>query len=123
LKKYRKWTGSSTLPERFSVILESPTAFHRIDFEKNVIEVSQLLDALRDGINSLSETIAHPSASDDAVTASTRCVPSARNVHARDRLELDTVFGTSRITDRGGKAMFWIHFDKSVLFQIVLSLF
>ena len=124
LKKYRKWTGSATLPERFLVLLESPTAFHRRDFDRDVLEVSELLKAVREGINSLSGEAPPPLTwqpsrppSEHRVSFSCSTFSSLQCVAAGDiplgrRLDLDVAFGTSRITtDHGSRAVFWVHHD------------
>jgi SPX domain protein involved in polyphosphate accumulation len=112
LKKYRKWTGSACLQDRVLVLIESPTAFHRLNFDRNVIEVSELLTAVRDGINSLSDdTFATPQwqNSHNGHACATNVPP--QHDYASGRLDLDVAFGTSRIT-RGGRAVFWVHSEQ-----------
>ncbi|KAF8544043.1 hypothetical protein BDD12DRAFT_132950 [Trichophaea hybrida] len=130
LKKYRKWSGSARLPDRFTILLESPTAFHRHNFDQNVLEVSELLKAVRDGINSLSDAIPTPpcqpvrSSGDKHISY---CEPTySMPQHMGDRstesrLESDVAFGTSRITtDHSGKATFWVHHDYLIELQVFL---
>jgi hypothetical protein len=121
LKKYRKWSGSARLPDRFTVLLESPTAFHRLNFDQNVLEVSELLKAVRDGINSLSDSVPDTpcqparTSGDKHISycESTYSAPQQTVEHSTEsRLESDVAFGTSRITaGHGGRATFWVHHD------------
>jgi SPX domain protein involved in polyphosphate accumulation len=113
LKKYRKWTGSACLPDRVLILLESPTAFHRLNFDRNVIEVSELLTAVRDGINSLSDETFATSQFQNLQNGRPAAAACATNVtphhdYARSRLDLDVAFATSRVT-RGSRAVFWVH--------------
>jgi hypothetical protein len=113
LKKYRKWTGSACLPDRVIIILESPTAFHRHNFDRNVLEVSELLTAVRDGINSLSDdTFPAPLWQNGHRYHAYAVNETAVQDNARSRLDLDVAFGTSRITNHGGRAVFWVHNDQ-----------
>ncbi|KAA8903162.1 hypothetical protein FN846DRAFT_65070 [Sphaerosporella brunnea] len=122
LKKYRKWTGSACLPDRVRIILESPTAFHRHNFDQNVIEVSELLTAVRDGINTLSDDVfsapSRQNLHNDRTHAATN--GTARQDHTRSRLDLDLAFATSQITNHGGCAVFWVHNEHIIELQVFL---
>jgi len=120
LKKYRKWTGSSHLPDRFLVLLESPTAFHRYDFDQSVLVVSELLATVRDAVNNLPDEnygaapLQQGKPSTDQALSS---VGTALQLHApkpnpNTRLEWDIAFGTSHIANGGGRAVFWVHNDQ-----------
>lgn len=121
LKKYRKWTGSATLPNRFTIILESPTSFLQHDFDQNVIEVSELLNATRTTIDSLSDAIEKAplwmTSDYDSTPAPTRPSTShglngiAGGRSPETNLDLDTILGSSLIAGKGGRAMFWVHSD------------
>lgn len=128
LKKYRKWAGSSHLPDRFLVLLESPTAFHRHDFDRCVLVVSELLATVRDRINKLSdesyETVppqqGKPSTGKAVSSKGTALPLHVPAPNPKTRLEWDTAFGTSHIANGGGRAVFWVHKDHVIELQVFL---
>ncbi|CUS14638.1 unnamed protein product [Tuber aestivum] len=134
LKKYKKWTGSSHLLNRFLPILKSPTAFHKVDFEKNVLELSNLLNAIRNGLDlpaaapspqivTQPKKIRGAEQEDPQERAfSIETVLSQRAIAtAEGRAYLDSALATSALGDSsGGRATFWVHYDHLIELQVLL---
>lgn len=135
LKKYKKWTGSSHLLNRFLPILKSPTAFYKVDFEKNVLELSNLLNAIRNGLD-LPASVPPPpqivtqpkrirgTGQEDSQerALSIETVLSQKAIAtAEGRAYLDTALATSALGDSGGgRATFWVHYDHLIELQVLL---
>ncbi|CAZ79283.1 unnamed protein product [Tuber melanosporum] len=134
LKKYKKWTGSSHLLNRFLPILKSPTAFHKVDFEKNVLELSNLLNAIRNGLDLPAaapspQIVTQPKRirgaeqedpQDRALSIETVLSQKAIAT-AEGRAYLDTALATSTLGDScGGRATFWVHYDHLIELQVLL---
>lgn len=134
LKKYRKWTGSDRLANRIIALLESPTAFHKQDFDLHVLRVSELLVVAREGMqqqparsNSRKPSIEicappSPSAADAGREAAARSRQSstASNNHPQAPLDLETTLETSRTSDNGNIVVFWVHYDYLIEVQVLL---
>ena len=132
LKKYKKWTGSSHLLNRFLPVLKSPTAFHRVDFEKNVLELSDLLNAIRKGLDlpvTPSPIAAQPKwiRSDEPGTPPRRPVSIDATLSqgaistAEGRAYLDAALAASTLeSSGGGRATFWVHYDHLIELQVLL---
>ncbi|KAI5784698.1 VTC domain-containing protein [Geopyxis carbonaria] len=126
LKKYQKWTGSAHLTARFGILLESPTAFHRQDFETSVLEVSELLAAVRSAINALAEAATAPQIR-PFESPVTNTVAKATTVKFRKPTFEDdpqarisqSSFDTSG-TRSGGRAVLWVHNDHQIELQVAL---
>ncbi|CCX33084.1 Similar to Vacuolar transporter chaperone 4; acc. no. P78810 [Pyronema omphalodes CBS 100304] len=126
LKKYRKWSNSSQLPERFLQLLESPTSFHRQDFDQNVLEVSELLKAVRDGLTILNnsdfpvESLQPSRIASRMPSMDFGSLRQAYQEAPESCLDLDVSFGTAAITPKGGRAVFWVHRDYLIELQVFL---
>jgi SPX domain protein involved in polyphosphate accumulation len=117
LKKYKKWTGSAHLSDRFNVILESPTSFTQLDFENNVQDVSSILMAIRDGVDSLSDI---PSAVQSYDTLGCDYSESFAAQTTESPLDMDCEFYAFDAAKRGGRAIFWVHSDHIIEVQVFL---
>lgn len=95
LKKYKKWTGSEHLSNRFIVKLESNSSFFRPDFDGALVEYSEILGAVRMGLARRKE-------GDEG--AEVAIGPGARLTAARPE----------------NSASFWIHGDHLIEVQILL---
>lgn len=136
LKKYKKWTGSSHLLNRFLPILKSPTAFYKVDFEKNVLELSNLLNAIRNGLDLPAAILPPPpqivtqpkrirgTGQEDPQerALSIETVLSQKAIATPEgRAYLDTALATSALGDSGGgRATFWVHYDHLIELQVLL---
>ena len=132
LKKYKKWTGSSCLSERFLPILDTPGAFHNRDFEKNVLELSELLAAVRSKYNETMEPSQSKGYGSRFSTApgspqhdeSSRLFIQANGL--RTHADLDMALGANSPSNpfftsgKGGKTVYWVHSDHLVEVQVLL---
>ncbi|KAI4271961.1 MAG: hypothetical protein LQ337_005631 [Flavoplaca oasis] len=148
LKKYRKWTGSSTLESRFRPkILDQPTAFSKRNFDSLLAQYTEVLAAVRapfePGQNAVREqkssadryTAPKGSASSSQRSRTRKDLPTAHatakqknstaaelHIACQDRssIELDTILAMSPIGSSGGKASYWIHPDNLVELHVLL---
>lgn len=126
LKKYRKWTGSSHLTSRFIPVLESPTSFHKIDFEKNVLDLSDLLVVVRSGFDSfklaaVTGQLNRPSKKSPLKHSLTLDSSNAQTFTAESHTYIDTTLAMSTpASSGGGKATFWVHYDHLIEVQVLL---
>lgn len=130
LKKYKKWTGSTCVVDRFTIILEPATAFHNRDFEGNVLVLSELLTAVRAKYNELIDT--SQNRKNAQILPSTQMTnPASYNLlpeeHClRTHTDIDMALGTnspenpSFTSGKGGKAVYWVHSDHLVEIQVLL---
>ncbi|KAL8728964.1 MAG: hypothetical protein Q9166_005059 [cf. Caloplaca sp. 2 TL-2023] len=146
LKKYRKWTGSSTLESRFRLqVLDQPTAFSKRDFEPLLTQYTVVLAAVRapfeHGGNNRSKQ-RHPSeAQINAVCGafprqkgtreqrttgangkSTNSIAAELQTACQDcsDVEFDTALAISPLGRSGGKASYWVHPDNLVELHVLL---
>lgn len=130
LKKYKKWTGSTCVVDRFTIILEPATAFHNRDFEGNVLVLSELLTAVRTKYNELIDASQNrknvqisPSTQMTGATLS-NLLPEEHCL--RTHADIDMALGTnspenpSFMSGKGGKAVYWVHSDHLVEIQVLL---
>lgn len=130
LKKYKKWTGSSCVVDRFTPILEAPTTFHNRDFERNVLVLSELLTAVRSKYNQLMDASQNGSVNPVSTAAppssgtSSNLLPDEHSLRAY--ADIDMALGTNSPTNptftsgRGGKTIYWVHSDHLVEIQVLL---
>lgn len=127
LKKYKRWTGSTCVVDRFEPSLESPDAFHNRDFELNVLVLSELLAAVR---LKYSESI---EASQGRKCVQIRPTPPiitetlssfvgrTNGFETRaDILEATSPSYPPFVSGKGGKAIYWVHNDHLVEVQVLL---
>lgn len=98
LKKYKKWSSSTALSERFLPILEDPKSFTNQDFTSTVLELSLLNNVLRQA--KLTNVTATP-------------IPPLAN----ERL---CMFDCEMVTAVSNSAVFWVHPDNVVETKITL---
>lgn len=145
LKKYRKWTGSTELGNRFrKEILDRRTSFSRTDFEPLLAQWTEVLASVRapfiDGINWQSDAtkakaeefqsqrpVSHKPLGNSAQHRSqhvTKPLSSAAYLQAAwkdgSNLEIDTVLATTPFSQRAAKAAYWIHPDNVVQIHVLL---
>ncbi|KAL8720240.1 MAG: hypothetical protein Q9225_002872 [Loekoesia sp. 1 TL-2023] len=149
LKKYKRWTASSSLEARFRTkILDQPTAFSKRDFQPLLTQYTDVLAAIRapfehDGNNVTNQrrsTRSQPSLTNGTARKLHR-VPEQQNAKpsqfitetahstaaeiqaaCRDSSELgfDDALATLPYGRFGGKASYWIHPDNLVELHVLL---
>ncbi|KAL8674478.1 MAG: hypothetical protein Q9168_001143 [Polycauliona sp. 1 TL-2023] len=148
LKKYRKWTGSSSLQARFRPkVLDQPAAFSNRDFGSLLSQYNDVLTAVRapfapgqDSVKGQRPLPATSTAAKESHTGSERPLMQqdlrgahlgrertsdiAARIHtacqSRSGIELDTVLAMSPIGRSGGKASYWIHPDNLIELHVLL---
>ncbi|KAF8474911.1 VTC domain-containing protein [Kalaharituber pfeilii] len=130
LKKYKKWTGSSCVADRFLPVLESPNVFHNMDFERNVLVLSDLLAIVRSKFSEPMETLNTgyqlPGTSTRDATGGSVSNLLTSGSEVKTHADLDMVLGTNSPSDpyfasgKGGKAVYWVHNDHLVEIQVLL---
>lgn len=125
LKKYKKWTGSVDLEQRFKgEILNSLSSFTKIDVAPLVDEWSDILYAVR----SLFEKRADRSTNAFAVRRQSQqrqpspsAFADAQNiVRSGTAVDFDTLLATLPLGKKGKNAVYWVHPDNVVELQILL---
>ena len=148
LKKYRKWTGSSGLGNRFcKEILDRRTSFSKTDFEPLLAQWTEVLASVRapfmNGINwpsgptdvnkegcqpqqSVPDRFPNGSAQNQAAKSqhATEDLSSATVLQAAwedgSNLEIDTALATIPFGHRSNKAVYWIHPDNIIQIHVLL---
>ena len=148
LKKYRKWTGSSELGDRFrKEVLDRRTSFSKTDFEPLLAQWTEVLASVRapfsDGFNwqpdpqevkkdelRSQKPDPHESPSDSAKHQSAmrqhaiKDTSSAANLQAAwedgSNLEIDTALARIPFGHGAAKAAYWIHPDNVVQIHVLL---
>lgn len=98
LKKYKKWSHSSSLSEQFLPVLEAPTSFTNQDFTSTFLELSLLYNVLRQ-------------AKLTSITVTPHVYPSNENL---------CMFDCEMVTAISNSVTFWIHPDNMVETKIAL---
>ncbi|KAL9001104.1 MAG: hypothetical protein Q9169_000287, partial [Polycauliona sp. 2 TL-2023] len=148
LKKYRKWTGSSSLESRFRPkVLDQPAAFSKRDFGSLLSQYNEVLTAVRapfepgqESLKGQRPPIATHSAARDTCPRSKQPQAKQKSPAARANgersysvageiqtacqngsgIELDTILAMSSIGKFGGKASYWIHPDNLIELHVLL---
>ncbi|KAI9835528.1 MAG: hypothetical protein M1819_001979 [Sarea resinae] len=135
LKKYRKWTGSAVLGQRFArEVLNQPTTFAEEDFEPLLAQWTDVLAAVRTLFSTLSpcdtgsnlEGSLSPSRrrTNDTYDVhreeSTYATQMQSASHAESNVEFDTALATLPLGSKAGKAIYWVHRDNLVGLQVLL---
>lgn len=100
LKKYKKWSHSSSLSERFLPVLEAPSSFTNQDFTPIFLELSLLYNVLRQ-------------AKITSINASTPQTFQSSN-------QTIITFDCEMVTSLSSSAVFWIHPDNLVETKVTL---
>ena len=116
LKKYQKWTGSSTLAKRMNnEVFSHPTSFLKPDFSPLLNQLADLQSSLRHisehGVTK--EKTATSKDSDSTARDTSKCSASAIDKTFRDggSLEIDIALATTPLGPKGGRAVYWVHPD------------
>lgn len=125
LKKYKKWTGSSKLSERFQQeVLDRPASFSKRDFGPLLTQWTEILAAVRDSFHAG----VHWQVDSPDIAASGN--PSPRpETDEEDGVwrpkgsvnDFDAAFAASHLAHDGGeKASYWVHPDNLVELHVLL---
>ena len=148
LKKYRKWTGSSDLGNRFrKEVLDRRTSFSKTDFEPLLARWTEVLASVRapfvDGVNWRPDPTdpkkevskSHESKSQEFPSDSAQYQSSPSQHVTKDSssaailqtawdngssLEIDTALATIPFGSQAAKAAYWIHPDNIVQIHVLL---
>ena len=145
LKKYKKWTGSSKLGERFQKeVLNRPASFSNRDFGPLLTQWTEVLAAVRApfdaGVHWHAESpsgkeiepVSSGASSARSKSSSEGSVCEGKDEYANSAAELygccqqgsandfDTVLALSSFDHRGGKASYWVHPDNLVELHVLL---
>ncbi|KAI4201837.1 MAG: hypothetical protein LQ350_003037 [Teloschistes chrysophthalmus] len=149
LKKYKKWTGSSSLESRFrKKVLNKPATFSTKDFQPLLLQYTDVLAAVRapfDHDGNMMSAI-HEASDDDSHRANSRAASSQSSIQPRklrsDHLghmnthstaatiqgacqyqsdvDFDTALAILPLDRSGGKASYWVHPDHLVELHVLL---
>ncbi|KAL8804234.1 MAG: hypothetical protein Q9182_002688 [Xanthomendoza sp. 2 TL-2023] len=148
LKKYRRWTGSSTLEARFRPkVLDQPTAFSKRNFEPLLTQYTEVLGAVRapfeqdgnGGPQHFDPSNTQPTTANGSPglqkPREQKNLPAACGLNqrkdsvaaklqiacqSRSDLEFDTALAIEPTGSSGGKASYWIHPDNLVELHVLL---
>lgn len=124
MKKYKKWTGSSKLSERFQKeVLDRPASFSKRDFGPLLTQWTEVLAAVRDSFDAGVQwqvespdiaTSGNPSPKLESDHGEVWCQSGSVN-------DFDAAFAISHLVRGGGsKASYWVHSDNLVELQVLL---
>ncbi|KAF2100937.1 hypothetical protein NA57DRAFT_55009 [Rhizodiscina lignyota] len=127
LKKYRKWTGSTKLPERFkSEVLDQSLVLSRHNLDALLDHWAEVLHAFRAPFEALTaknnplrrfSSVRPPGGRDASSTIIQQLQYASSN---QSEVDFDTAFVTLPIGDAGQKAVYWIHPDQVVEITVLL---
>ncbi|KAL9102323.1 MAG: hypothetical protein Q9163_002503 [Psora crenata] len=131
LKKYRKWTGSRALEERFrSDILDHNSSFTKQSLESLLTHYTNSLESLR-ALYTLASG-RHPTANTKTRLPSNSLIgsaqiqnPSARRLYNAGKtgslIDFDISFVMTPLGNGAGRAVYWVHPDDIVNVKILLT--
>lgn len=137
LKKYKKWTRSSNLGERFQKeVLDQPASFSKRDFGPLLAQWTEVLAAVRAPFDagvywqatspSNIGTDISTSGENGPVQVANECRNSAADLHTSGQkgpvTDFDTAFAVGALGRGGGKASYWVHPDNLVELHVLLLL-
>ena len=129
LKKYKKWTGSVELSQRFNKeILDSSSSFTKTDLQTFLAQYDELLAAVRtlydEHLSSTRDTRSTELGQSRSDSQSQKALPFA---HVQDilergkQVEFDHLVATLPLGANGKSAAYWVHSDNLVELQVLLS--
>jgi hypothetical protein len=115
LKKYKKWTGSPRLVDRFQKeVLARPTVFTQSDIVPLLAQYEDVLEALRVPFKAGLSWGA-----DGAQRAAEQTLPSGNGEHGSN-LELDAALATIPLGRNAGCASYWVHPENVLQLHILI---
>ena len=134
MKKYRRWTGSRALEERFRAhVFDRSSSFSKRRFEPLFAQYTSTLEAIRRAHAEPPKRHAPKESKRRSSTSSKRSVKAdtidlsrgALSLYAACgkicALEFDTAFATGQLGNSGARAVYWVHEDNIMNVQILLS--
>ncbi|KAG8528101.1 uncharacterized protein KY384_007017 [Bacidia gigantensis] len=128
-KKYRKWTGSRTLGDRFvALIFDPPTSLFNQDFEPLFLRYTAIIGILRGSpailLQNTQSDSRYKKISNSVGKRSPAETLGATTLHEasqnHDPLVLDISLATTPLSSRTTKAAYWIHRDNLINAEIFL---
>lgn len=126
LKKYKKWTGSSKLSEKFQKeVLDRPASFSKRDFGPLLTQWTDVLAAVRDSFDA---GVLWQVDSPDIAASGNPSAPRLENNQGDGAWcqkgsvnDFDAAFAVSHLVHGGGnKASYWVHPDNLVELHVLL---
>lgn len=125
LKKYKKWTGSSRLGERFQKeVLDRPASFSKRDFAPLLTQWTDVLADVRDSFDAgVLWQVDSPDIAASANPARRRASDQGDSLWGQkgSANDFDAAFAISHLVHGGGKkASYWVHPDNLVELHVLL---
>ncbi|KAF9637940.1 SPX domain-containing protein [Lasiodiplodia theobromae] len=129
LKKYKKWTHSDLLEQRFKQeVLSQPGTFSQTDLAPLLNYWSDTLHAVREAYQAGQApktpkiALSDEDPIDSAVSADLKTVPPRIHAAAEsaNEVDLDTALSTLPLGPSGARATYWVHSEQIVEIQILL---
>ncbi|KAL1639662.1 hypothetical protein SLS58_007721 [Diplodia intermedia] len=129
LKKYKKWTHSDLLEQRFKQeVLSQPGTFSQADLAPLLNYWSDTLHAVRESYQAGKApgtpriALSDEDPVDPAGSADLKAVPSKIHAAAEtaNEVDLDTALATLPLGSSGARATYWVHTEQIVEIQILL---
>ncbi|KKY22968.1 putative spx domain-containing protein [Diplodia seriata] len=129
LKKYKKWTHSDLLEQRFKQeVLSQPGTFSQADLAPLLNYWSDTLHAVRESYQAGKApdtpriALSDEDPVDPAGSADLKAVPSKIHAAAEtaNEVDLDTALATLPLGPSGARATYWVHTEQIVEIQILL---
>ncbi|KAH7061466.1 hypothetical protein B0J12DRAFT_695610 [Macrophomina phaseolina] len=129
LKKYKKWTHSEVLEQRFKEeVMSEPGTFSQTDLSSLLNHWSDTLHAVREAYQAGQSpqtpkiALSDENPMDIAQFAGLRAVPSKIHAAAEtaNEVDLDTALSTLPLGPTGARATYWVHPEQVVEIQILL---
>ncbi|KIW05147.1 uncharacterized protein PV09_03698 [Verruconis gallopava] len=134
LKKYKKWSGSTSLEERFRTeVLGRSNSFTNMSMSETFDRWTDLLQAIRTangsgalpGLTPLQTSKDRPSSQDTRGRVALRSSASVvrqleEAINTVSDVNFDTAFSEVTIGDKGARAIYWIHPEQLIELQVLL---
>ena len=134
LKKYKKWSGSSALGERFHAeVLDRPASFTHVSLAETFDRWTVLLQSIRaarlpskpdnaaaqDGQNG--QTIQfHPQTRTPQEDSATIANRFSQAIDTMNDVNFDTAFSELPLGESGSRAVYWVHSEQLIELQVLL---
>ncbi|KAK5110121.1 hypothetical protein LTR62_006255 [Meristemomyces frigidus] len=122
LKKYKKWTGSTTLENRFrEEVLDDPKSFMKLDLGPLLDEYSATLEQVRVLYETRIQQPPNPASDKRQVSSDSPAIPSLQAaIDSGLKAQLDTAIATVPLGENGTFASYFVHPENLVELQVLL---
>ncbi|KAK3678632.1 hypothetical protein LTR78_001930 [Recurvomyces mirabilis] len=122
LKKYKKWTGSTSLEDRFrEEVLDDPKSFTKLDLGPLLDEYSTTLQQIRTLYETrIQQKSAAPKKDDQPMAGSSTISRLQAAMNSGSKTELDTAIATVPLGENGTFASYLVHPENVVELQVLL---